>query len=129
MLKRFLLFAWDSHERCGGWTDFVNSFDTAEEAKLEYETLNNGKFKIFNDMCDIVDSHAGEKGVVLDYDSIKIESKLKPRFGHYSTDPCQVCGQHKNNQIEPRFDYTVCEDHQNTSPITVSNSIFKNRSI
>jgi hypothetical protein len=27
-----------------------------------------------------------------------------------------VCGQHKNNQQEPRFLYVVCEDHQHVPP-------------
>lgn len=38
------------------------------------------------------------------------------RFGHYSDEPCEVCGGHKNNQIDPRFSYTVCEDHQRVPP-------------
>lgn len=30
--------------------------------------------------------------------------------------PCRVCGKHQNNQEEPRFGYTVCEQHQNAKP-------------
>lgn len=38
------------------------------------------------------------------------------RFGHWSDDPCEVCGGFENNQIEPRFGYTVCEIHQRVPP-------------
>jgi hypothetical protein len=37
-------------------------------------------------------------------------------FGYPSDEPCAVCDGHKNNQSEPRFSYTVCEDHQNVPP-------------
>lgn len=40
-------------------------------------------------------------------------------FGYPSKQPCVVCEQHKNNQSEPRFSYTVCEDHQNIPPAFV----------
>lgn len=37
-------------------------------------------------------------------------------IGHSSNEPCVVCGRHNNNQIEPRFLYTVCEEHKNVPP-------------
>lgn len=64
-MKRFYLFAWNSHENAGGWNDFVDSFDTAEQAKKYYETAQNGNFKISRDMSDIVDTQTGEKGTVV----------------------------------------------------------------
>lgn len=36
--------------------------------------------------------------------------------GYPSNDPCYVCGKFKNNEAEPRFDYTVCEDHAYVQP-------------
>lgn len=43
----------------------------------------------------------------------------KSAFGYPSNKPCSVCGKHKNNQREPRFCYTVCEDHQNVKPTDI----------
>jgi len=43
----------------------------------------------------------------------------KDNFGYKSNKPCIVCKQFKNNQEEPRFLYTVCEDHQNIAPNTI----------
>ncbi len=40
-------------------------------------------------------------------------------IGHPSSEPCAVCGLHKNNQQEPRFLYTVCEDHRNVPPVKI----------
>lgn len=40
-------------------------------------------------------------------------------FGPSSSEPCQVCGEHKNNQWEPRFGYTVCIEHQNVAPVDI----------
>lgn len=34
--------------------------------------------------------------------------------------PCDVCGKEKNNAMEPRFYYTVCEDHYDVPPVDVS---------
>jgi hypothetical protein len=34
--------------------------------------------------------------------------------------PCDVCGRIKNNVTEPRYYYTVCEDHRDMSPIEVT---------
>lgn len=41
------------------------------------------------------------------------------RFGYPSKESCQVCGEHKNNQYEPRFYYTVCENHQRVPPVDI----------
>jgi hypothetical protein len=41
-------------------------------------------------------------------------------FGYPSKEPCAVCGIHKNNQMEPRFSYVVCEDHQSTPPTEIT---------
>ena len=40
-------------------------------------------------------------------------------FGYPSSEECEVCGKYKNNQMEPRFLYVVCEDHQNVAPINI----------
>lgn len=40
----------------------------------------------------------------------------KDKFGPPSKAKCCVCDGHKNNQSEPRFGYTVCEDHQHVPP-------------
>jgi hypothetical protein len=31
-MKRFVLFTWSDHEAAGGWNDFSNSFELAEDA-------------------------------------------------------------------------------------------------
>jgi len=41
------------------------------------------------------------------------------RFGFLSPDPCRVCGGFKNNQMEPRYGYVVCEDHQHVPPARI----------
>jgi hypothetical protein len=41
------------------------------------------------------------------------------RFGFLSPDPCRVCGRFKNNQMEPRYGYVVCEDHQHVPPARI----------
>lgn len=63
-MKQFLLFAWNSDERAGGWADFVGSFDSAEEAKTHY--VKNIKGAEWKDLYDIVDTHAGDDGLVVD---------------------------------------------------------------
>ncbi len=40
MLKRFLLFAGKNYYPSGGWRDFIDSFDTKEDAEGFY--LNDG---------------------------------------------------------------------------------------
>ncbi len=53
-MKRFLLFAWYQFYPEGGMNDFVNSYDTVEEAKADvskYEKL---------DYAEIIDSTTGE---------------------------------------------------------------------
>lgn len=44
----------------------------------------------------------------------------KNNFGYPSKEPCEVCGIHNNNQSEPRFGFTVCEDHQGIPPIDIN---------
>lgn len=44
----------------------------------------------------------------------------KNHFGYPSDIPCCVCGKYKNNQSEPRFGYTVCEDHQDIPPVEIN---------
>lgn len=41
---------------------------------------------------------------------------MSDNFGYPSKEPCRVCGGFRNNQSEPRFGYTVCEDHQSVPP-------------
>lgn len=36
--------------------------------------------------------------------------------GYDSIYPCDVCGAVKNNKIEPRFLYVVCQDHYDVTP-------------
>lgn len=43
----------------------------------------------------------------------------KDKWGYPSSDPCAVCGKHNNNQQEPWFLYTVCEDHQYVRPVDI----------
>lgn len=59
-------------------------------------------------------------------DGAAITTRLKLRhqssrmcFGPPSDEPCRVCGKHNNNQMEPRFLYTVCEDHQDVAPVDI----------
>ncbi len=44
------------------------------------------------------------------------------KWGYPSDKPCAVCGKHNNNQQEPRFLYTVCEDHQHVRPVDIKES-------
>lgn len=37
-----------------------------------------------------------------------------------SDKPCAVCGKRLNNTVEPRFLYTVCEEHAQLPPVEVS---------
>jgi len=39
--------------------------------------------------------------------------------GYPTSRPCSVCGRRNNNQLEPRFGYVVCEDHQHVPPVEV----------
>lgn len=39
--------------------------------------------------------------------------------GYPSNEPCAVCGEYYNNQSEPRFGYTVCEDHKGVPPVDI----------
>lgn len=49
----------------------------------------------------------------------------KDNFGYQSRLECVVCGTYKNNQMEPRFLYTVWEDHQDVPPVEISDIIEK----
>ncbi len=40
-------------------------------------------------------------------------------FGYPTKKPCDICGEWNNNQIEPRFGFTVCEPHQTVPPIEI----------
>jgi hypothetical protein len=62
--KRYLLFAGFNYYPCGGWDDFIGSFDTQEEAtkagvsrKANIERYAGG----CADWFQVVDSHTGEK--------------------------------------------------------------------
>ena len=48
------------------------------------------------------------------------EVNPRDRYGPPSTEPCTVCSGFKNNRLEPRFMYTVCEDHQSAPPASIS---------
>lgn len=41
-------------------------------------------------------------------------------FGYETNKPCDVCGKGGNNRLEPRFGYSVCEEHYRLSPVEVS---------
>jgi hypothetical protein len=43
MLKRYLLFAGNTHYACGGWRDFKNSFDTVNESEIAGKELIDGR--------------------------------------------------------------------------------------
>lgn len=54
-MKRFLLFAYDSHYPAGGWGDFMGSFDTLDEARAAYSKPERRP-----DWCQVVDGQTGE---------------------------------------------------------------------
>ena len=70
IIKRYLLFAGYSYYPAGGWNDFVDSYDTREEAEqsakniclLEEYTIPTGKY----DWCHVIDSQDGEKGTYVE---------------------------------------------------------------
>ena len=43
------------------------------------------------------------------------------------TSKCCVCQQPGENGMEPRFLYTVCEEHSDTPPVEVSRAVESNR--
>jgi hypothetical protein len=55
MLKRYLLFQFDSYDPIGGWADFQGDFDTLEEA-AKYINSNSTY-----DFDQIIDSHTGKE--------------------------------------------------------------------
>lgn len=40
-------------------------------------------------------------------------------YGYKTKEPCCICGKVKNNIIEPRFNYVVCEDHCDIPPAKI----------
>jgi hypothetical protein len=44
----------------------------------------------------------------------------KGDLGPPSGEPCRVCGQHQDNQMEPRFCYTVCWTHRDVPPASLT---------
>ena len=56
-MKRYLLFAGDYHYPNGGWSDFVDSFDSVEEAQ---DHLNHSKDSYLVDWAHVVDTETME---------------------------------------------------------------------
>ena len=56
VMKRFLLFAYDNKSTIKGWNNFINSFETEEEAKLHINYLNSNHLSCY-DNYHIVDSN------------------------------------------------------------------------
>lgn len=54
-MKRYLVFAFDHYYPCGGWNDFVESFDTMAEVEAAHAAE---RFK-GNDCVQVVDSQTG----------------------------------------------------------------------
>lgn len=52
-MERYLLFAFDSYYPQGGWTDFINSFDSLDEA------IQSGMM-LERDYFQVVDIESGE---------------------------------------------------------------------
>lgn len=48
---------------------------------------------------------------------------MNNRIGPPSREPCDVCGGHDDNQMEPRFLYTVCHAHQRVAPVDINRAI------
>ncbi|GJL93068.1 hypothetical protein [Hyphococcus sp.] len=53
-MKRYALFAYDAFYPAGGWGDFVNAFDTAEEA---FKAATKTK----REYSEVIDLHTGEE--------------------------------------------------------------------
>ncbi len=53
-MKRFLLFTGFNYYPSGGWDDFANSFDTAEEAKVVGEHFINNQCGDWAHIVDVV---------------------------------------------------------------------------
>lgn len=45
-MKRFLLFTFDEYYPSGGWADFVDSFETIEEARTRATTRQRDEYQI-----------------------------------------------------------------------------------
>lgn len=50
-------------------------------------------------------------------------------FGYETDKACDVCGKEGVNQIEPRFNYVVCESHYKMTPLEVSEIKWKNEDL
>lgn len=59
-MKRYLLFAGDYRYPKGGWNDFVDSYDSTEEARAS-ERLSPGPPREGPDWWEIIDSQTGVK--------------------------------------------------------------------
>lgn len=55
-MKRYLLFGGEWYYPSGGWGDFVDSFDTKEQA---FEVAKSSQFS-YLEWCHIIDSQTGE---------------------------------------------------------------------
>lgn len=55
-MKRYLLFAWDQYYPMGGFNDFVNDFETEEEALERWNMLSESR-----DYGMIVDINTGKQ--------------------------------------------------------------------
>lgn len=61
-MKRYALFAFTFYEGSGGWNDFIDSFDSIDEAKAHPEWIAaqqlTGRF--YNHGAHIIDLNTGE---------------------------------------------------------------------
>lgn len=56
-VKRFVLMAGSKYYACGGFEDYINSFDTREEAE---SAMNEWRKEQGDDMQDYIWSHVGD---------------------------------------------------------------------
>ena len=86
-MKRYWLFSWPNHEASGGMDDFINSFDSIDECKYEFENnvYYNDKpasFTMFSNFsCHIWDSF-DNKIVYISYEKRK-DRKIIEYGWHY----------------------------------------------
>lgn len=45
-MKQYLLFAFDDYYPGGGWTDFIGSYETLEEAMNAYKDVRRDYFQV-----------------------------------------------------------------------------------
>ena len=55
MISRFVVFAFDVMDAGGGWSDYVSSHATLEEAVIAARAQNASR-----DVAEIIDLHTGE---------------------------------------------------------------------